>query len=34
MADARHKCMSYNLDPMTLGYHQCMASEPTGRSTR
>jgi hypothetical protein len=26
-ADARQACLSYDIDPMTLGYHQCIASE-------
>jgi hypothetical protein len=25
VADARDECMSYDLDPQTLGYHQCIA---------
>lgn len=27
LSDAREVCMSYDLDPMTLGYRQCLASE-------
>jgi hypothetical protein len=27
LADAREACMSYDIDPMTLGYRQCLASE-------
>jgi hypothetical protein len=27
IADARQACMSYDLDPQTLGYHQCIAHE-------
>lgn len=27
IADARNECMSYDLDPQTLGYHQCIAHE-------
>jgi hypothetical protein len=27
LSDAREVCMSYDLDPMTLGYHQCIATE-------
>lgn len=37
VADARDACMSYDLDPQTLGYHQCIAHEaqrPTTRALR
>ena len=27
LADARDACLSYDIDPMTLGYRQCLASE-------
>jgi hypothetical protein len=27
IADAGRACMSYDIDPMTLGYRQCLASE-------
>jgi len=27
VAEARQACMSYDLDPQTLGYHQCIAHE-------
>ena len=33
IADARDECMSYDLDPQTLGYHQCVA-HGAGRSIR
>ncbi len=37
IADARKECMSYDLDPQTLGYHQCIthqAERPTTRALR
>lgn len=37
IADARWECMSYDLDPQTLGYHQCItrqAERPTTRALR
>lgn len=37
IADARDECMSYDLDPQTLAYHQCIAREsdrPTTRALR
>lgn len=37
IADAREECMSYDLDPQTLGYHQCVAHQadrPTTRALR
>jgi hypothetical protein len=37
IADAREECMSYDLDPQTLGYHQCIAHQadrPTSRALR
>ena len=27
VAEAQQACMSYDLDPQTLGYHQCVAHE-------
>jgi hypothetical protein len=33
IADARQTCMSYDIDPMTLGFHQCVAGESRKRST-
>jgi len=27
IADARRACLSYDIDPMTLGYRQCLTSE-------
>src|SRR5436190_21207741 len=27
LADARQACMFYDIDPQTLNYHQCIASE-------
>jgi len=27
LADARDACLSYDIDPMTLGYRQCLTSE-------
>jgi len=27
VAEARQACMSYDLDPQTLGYHQCIANQ-------
>ena len=27
VAEAQQACMSYDLDPQTLGYHQCIAHE-------
>jgi hypothetical protein len=32
--DARNACLSYGLDPLTLGYRQCVTSEIDKRSTR
>ena len=32
VAEAQQACMSYDLDPQTLGYHQCVAHE-TDRPT-
>jgi len=32
VAEAQQACMSYDLDPQTLGYHQCVAQE-TDRPT-
>ena len=32
--DARKACMSYDIDPMTLGYHQCIASETSTAAVR
>jgi hypothetical protein len=32
IADARQTCLSYDIDPMTLGFHQCVASESSKRS--
>jgi hypothetical protein len=32
VAEARQACLSYDLDPQTLGYHQCIAQQ-TGRRT-
>jgi hypothetical protein len=37
IADARNECMSYDLDPQTLGYHLCIAHQadrPTTRALR
>jgi hypothetical protein len=37
IADAREECLSYDLDPQTLGYHQCVAHQaerPTTRALR
>jgi hypothetical protein len=27
IADAKQACLSYDIDPMTLGYRQCLATE-------
>ena len=32
IADARQACMAYDIDPMTLGFHQCVTSESSRRS--
>ena len=32
VAEAQQACMSYDLDPQTMGYHQCIAQE-TDRPT-
>lgn len=32
VADASKTCMSYDVDPMTLGWHQCIASETSRRT--
>ena len=32
IADARQTCMSDDIDPMTLGFHQCVARESSRRN--